>query len=228
MGEQLTFDLTTRTALGRDDFFVSPSNQTALASLEAFANGPFGKLILTGPKGAGKTHLTHVWAEITGAKVLSATALTTSPIDNLASLPFLAIEDVDHIAGSSAHEEALFHLHNLSLANGARLLMTAKGAPSHWGIELADLKSRMEGTMLVTLTRPDDALLGAVMMKLFADRQLAVPVTLLPYLLDRMERNFAAAQDLVAALDAQALSEGRAVTRALAAKVLDKRASSNS
>ena len=64
-------------------------------------------------------------------------------------------------------------------------------------------------------------LLSAVLVKLFADRQLAVPPALIPWLLQRMDRSFAGAQRLVAALDARALAEGRPVSRALAQAVLD-------
>ena len=71
------------------------------------------------------------------------------------------------------------------------------------------------------LAPPDDALLAAVIVKLFADRQIAVPPALVPWLVARMERSFTAAHDIVAALDARALALGRPVTRALAAEVLD-------
>ena len=50
---------------------------------------------------------------------------------------------------------------------------------------------------------PDDALLGALLLKLFADRQLVVAEALIAYLVRHMERSFAAAQAIVvAALDA--------------------------
>jgi chromosomal replication initiation ATPase DnaA len=71
------------------------------------------------------------------------------------------------------------------------------------------------------LEAPDDALLEALLVKLFADRQLAVGEELLRYLLARMERSFAAARALVAALDRAALAEGRAVTIPLARRVLE-------
>ena len=47
---------------------------------------------------------------------------------------------------------------------------------------------------------------------------------LISYLMARMERSFAAAQRLVDALDSAALSERVPVSRALAARVLDKAA----
>ena len=51
-------------------------------------------------------------------------------------------------------------------------LLTARTAPHLWGLTLPDLASRMQGTLLTELRAPDDALLSAVLMKLFADRQL--------------------------------------------------------
>jgi chromosomal replication initiation ATPase DnaA len=67
-------------------------------------------------------------------------------------------------------------------------------------------------------------LLTAVLAKLLADRQLTPKPDLIPYLLLRMDRSFAAAGDLVAALDAASLAQKKPVTRALAAQVLDNRA----
>ena len=79
----------------------------------------------------------------------------------------------------------------------------------------------LSATATAILQPPDDALLSALLVKLFADRQLQVPLALIPYLVARMDRSFAAAGLLVAALDAQALAERRAITRTLAAQVLD-------
>ena len=55
MPEQLTFDLPSKTALGRDDFFVSSANAAAVAMVEGWQSWPSRKLLLIGPSGAGKT-----------------------------------------------------------------------------------------------------------------------------------------------------------------------------
>jgi chromosomal replication initiation ATPase DnaA len=222
MARQLTFDLPARPALGRDDFFVSPANTNAVATIDDWQNWPLGKLVLAGPRGAGKTHLAHVWAAEANAAVLSVTQFAGQDVAALvASNRHIAIEDIDQVAGNADAEVALFHLHNLILGEGGRLLMTAVSAPTAWPITLPDLASRMQGTHVVALAAPDDPLLLAVLVKLFADRQLAVSPAVLTYLVSRMERSFQGAQSLVAALDIQALSEGRAVSQRLAAGVLD-------
>ena len=79
----------------------------------------------------------------------------------------------------------------------------------------------MQATPIAQLDGPDDALLSAVLVKLFADRQIAVPANLIPYLISRMPRSIGAARALVATLDTRALAAGRPITRALAGEILD-------
>jgi len=218
--QQLSFDLPSKPALGRDDFFVSPGNAVAVATIESEVPWPGGKLVLCGPAGSGKTHLCHVWAELSGASVVPAGDLAGADIPALADGP-VAVENVPGIARDLPAQNALFHLHNLAQAHSTPLLLTADIAPNHWELTLPDLQSRMSATTITTLPAPDDALLAAVLVKLFADRQITVQPDLIAYLLKRMDRSFDAAGRLVAALDKSALSKGKPVTRKLAATVLD-------
>lgn len=220
MAQQMTFDLPAKPALGRADFFISPTNALAVEMLENWAKWPGNKLALIGPKGSGKTHLTHVWASELDATVLLATDLAGADIPNLAEGP-VAIEDIREIARNAAAQEALFHLHNLTQQTGTPLLLTADIAPNHWGLSLPDLQSRMSATSVTTLPAPDDALLSAVLVKLFSDRQIDVQPKLIAYLTLRMERSFDAAGALVTALDQAALRERRPITQKVAAQVLD-------
>lgn len=221
MGEQLGLKLPARTARGREDFFVAPSNRMALAMIDAWRNWPQGKLLLMGPGCAGKTHLAHVWAEMSGAEIIPAAALTEETVPALAAAP-LVVEDVDRVAGDAGAERVLFHLHNLILAEGQPLMLTGQAPVAGWPVALPDLRSRLLGTSAVALEPPDDMLLQAVMVKLLADRQLTPPLNLMPYLLSRMDRSFASAIEVIDRLDAASLARKRPVTRALAVQVLDK------
>ncbi|WP_114967118.1 DnaA ATPase domain-containing protein [Alkalilacustris brevis] len=221
MSRQLVLDLPVRPALGRENFLVAPSNALAVRAVEDAAQWPGGKLALIGAAGAGKTHLAHVWAAETGATIIAARNLAGADIDRLARQGHVAVEDAEALCGDATAERALFHLHNHLLGMDGRLLITARTPPARWPIALPDLASRMQATQTATIEPPDDTLLAAVLVKLFADRQIAVQPELIAYLLRRMERSLAAAARLVAALDARALAEQRPVSRSLAAQVLD-------
>lgn len=223
MATQLGLALPVRTAHGRDDYLVAPSNAMAVAMIENWRNWTGAKMVLTGPSGAGKTHLAHVWADAAQAQIISACDLSSDAVPAL-SQTSVAVEDVPDIAQNPDAQTALFHLHNMVLAEGHSLLLTGTGSVVHWGLTLPDLESRLRGALETTIDSPDDALLSAVLVKLLADRQLMPPPDLIPYLLLRMDRSFAAANRIVAALDAESLARKRPITRALAAVVLDKEA----
>jgi len=219
MARQLSFDLPAREALGRDDFFVAPSNAMAVAMIDAAGSWPTPQLVLSGPAGSGKTHLAHVWATMTGAPILWAADLPGQDIPALAARPAV-IEDVPAIATDAAALEELFHLFNLSRALGQPLLLTGRPAPRHWNLALADIQSRIDSACHAELEPPGDQLLSAVLAKLFNDRQVTPKPDVIPYLLRHMERSFQAAAATVAELDRLSLSEGRQVSRTLAARVV--------
>ncbi|MFZ1468302.1 MAG: DnaA/Hda family protein [Paracoccaceae bacterium] len=220
MTRQLAFDLPAKDSLTRDEFFVSPANALALTALEGWQDWPGAKMVLVGPAGSGKTHLAHIWADLAGAILVTATDLAAADLPDLAQGGAVVVDDADTLAGQPEAEAALFHLHNL-LASGGVLLVTASSPPRDWGLRLPDLLSRMQAAPVIRLEPPDDALLSAVLVKLFADRQIEVTANLISYLLVRMPRGIGAARALVAALDAHALAAGRPITRALAADILD-------
>ena len=216
---QMAFDLGAPVWLRREDFFPSASNARALQAVEAWGGWPGGKLVLVGPGGSGKTHLAHVWAMAASAVVVAGVDLAGVDVPSLG--PRVVVEDAQRVAGDMRAEAALFHLHNLILPEG-RLLVTAAAPPRDWGLTLPDLVSRLQAAGLARLEAADDALLSAVLVKLFADRQITVLPNLIAYLVPRIERSLAAAGGVVAELDAAALAQGRAVTRALAVEMLDK------
>lgn len=221
MPRQLALSLPVAEAMTRADFFVSPANALALATLDGWHGWPAGKLVLVGPAGSGKTHLANIWAAEAGAVILPAADLAGAAPDALARWGRIVVEDAHTLAGEREAEVTLFHLHNILAASGGKLLLTAATPPAQWPLALPDLASRMQAAATVHIAPPDDALLSAVMVKLLADRQVAVNPQVLTYCVAHMERSLSAARALVAVLDARALAEGRPITRALAAEVLD-------
>jgi chromosomal replication initiation ATPase DnaA len=214
---QLALALDHTERLTRDDFLVGPSNESALAMIERWPDWPSRVIALAGPAGSGKSHLAAIWATQAGARFLSARALPETHLPTALATGALVVEDV---AEDGLDERAMFHLLNLARQEEAWLLLTVPTPPTQWTISLADLASRLRTVPAFALSSPDDALLRAVIVKLFADRQLEVDEALVGYLVSRIERSFAAARSAVALLDQEALRRKRPVNRALAAELL--------
>lgn len=220
---QLPLDLGHRAAMGSSDFLIAPCNRDAVAWIDAWPAWPAPLLVLHGPKGAGKTHLARVWCERSGAILCPiADVIRQDPRGLMTRRRFLAIEIDEPCGPAPEWEEPLLHLYNLAREMAGSLLIISPVAPSAWSIRLADLRSRVAAAPAVGIGMPDESLLGAILVKLFADRQIEIEAELITFLLARMERSFAAAQALVDRLDRAALAERRRVTIPLARRILDE------
>jgi chromosomal replication initiation ATPase DnaA len=222
--KQLAFDLPLDPRYGREDFLVSPSNERAYGLIERWPDWPDPILHLTGPKGSGKSHLASIWATSTRAWTIDAFEVSGERVPHLASNGALVIEDADR---GERDEAALFHLLNLSRERGAYLLLTSAAPIDAWGIRTPDLLSRLRLAPTVSLEPPDEALLKAVLVKLFVDRQLVVDTSVVAFLALRIERSLARAAETVVALDREALSRGRRITRAMAAEIIGQQPDSD-
>jgi chromosomal replication initiation ATPase DnaA len=212
---QLALALDHAESYAREDFLAGPSNESALALIDAWPDWPAHAVALVGPEGSGKTHLATIWAAAAGARVVSGRNLGEVDLRAALATGALVVEDAEHVGD----ERALFHLINMAREEGAFLLSTARTVPSLWPVAIADVVSRLRAMPVATMQAPDDALLRGVIIKLAADRQLQLDESVVGYLSNHIERSFAAARAAVIALDREALRQGRPPSRALAAEL---------
>ncbi|MBB4631349.1 HdaA/DnaA family protein [Sphingosinicella soli] len=187
---QFALPLDYRSADGEADFYISEANAEAVAMLDRWPDWPSRSLVLVGPEGAGKSHLLRLFA---------------SRRPGAAQL----FDDAD---APGRDEAAMFHAWNAAQSGGPALLVAARTSPGEWGIGLADLGSRLGAAGAVRIAAPDDALLAEIVAKSFRERGLRVSPIVIEYMIQRIERSFAAAATAVAAIDAAALAGRRAVT----------------
>jgi chromosomal replication initiation ATPase DnaA len=216
---QLAFALNHSESFAREEFLTGPSNAAAINLIEQWPDWPDRTLLLLGPEGAGKSHLAAIWAQTSGARLVAARALDNVSLPGMLATGALVVED---LSAGRYDERALFHLLNLVREEAGSLLITARLPPAAAPIALNDLASRVRSLPVVNLAAPDDVLLRAVIVKLFADRQLAVEESLVAYLVTRIERTFAAARMAVERLDREALRRKRPVTRVLAGELFPR------
>ncbi len=197
----------------RADFLEDSSNAEALAWIDRPDRWPLGRLALFGPVGVGKSHLARAIAAERGWRLMAGPMLRDLPEPAAGGT---VLDDADAVV----EDRALLHLINLCAERGEHLLLIGRDPPARWRVALPDLASRLRATTAIGVGAPSDALLGALLAKHFADRQLRVAPEVQSWLLMRLTRDAATLAEAVARLDRAALVARAPVTRALARAVL--------
>lgn len=214
---QLPLDLGHRASFGGDDFLVAPCNEAAVAWLDRWPNWPGPGLALWGPAGCGKSHLAHVFQACSGARIIQPFEFGDALLASLAEGNGELVLD----GAPPFDERVLLHLYNLLAERRGHLLILSREAPARWGVSLADLASRLAAMPAIRIDPPDEVLIEGLLVKLFADRQLAVQPEVVTYLVRRMERSFEAVRRTVARLDRESLARHRPVTLPLAREIVE-------
>jgi len=179
---------------GDEDFLIADANRGAFEHFKSWSTWPVMATLLTGPRKSGRSLLGRIFVRKTGGRLF----------DN----------------AESHDEEALFHAWNEAQERRKPLLIIADAPPPAWKIALPDLRSRLAATPHIRIDRPDDALLGGLVVKLLQDRGIATPPDLGDYLVPRMERSYVAVQLIVDLLDRATLVHSRRLTVPLARRAL--------
>jgi chromosomal replication initiation ATPase DnaA len=215
--QQLGLEWPLQPHFSREEFLTSDSNADALHMIEAWPHWPDTVLLLVGAPGSGKSHLATIWATNADAQMLSGSDLSNSDVVALSDHPALVIDAADDLG---AAEAPLFHLLNIARQDRKSILLTARRAPDFWGLKTPDLLSRLRLAPMAEIGAPDDALLQAVLKKLFRDRQLLVDPAVADFIALHIDRSLDIARALVATLDRMSLARGSAITRAMARELL--------
>jgi len=212
-GRQFALPLSLPASSAREDFLEDASNAQALAWLDRPGGWPLGRFALYGPAGVGKSHIARATAGAQGWRFLEGPALRGLPPPAPGGT---VLDDADAVA----EERALLHLVNLCAERGERLLLVGREPPARWPVRLPDLASRLRAGASAGIGHPGDALLGALLAKIFADRQLRVAPDLRAWLLQRLGRDAGTIAEAAARLDRAALAARAPLTRSLARAAL--------
>ncbi|MEM9169363.1 MAG: DNA replication protein [Pseudomonadota bacterium] len=206
----------------RQAFVAVDAAADALSFADAWIKSDAGFLAICGPDGSGKTHLGRILCAEFGEPGADADCLTASaPVDVVALLDkgarFVFVDD----AHCAPKPQDLVDFLIAAAAAGLRVAVAGAGAPADWARGLKDLETRLEAMPRVTMAPPGEALLQALIAKLFQDRQLDVSADVVRYAAERLPRRFDAARAFVAAADGMANERQGPVTKALARQAIE-------
>ncbi|MEZ6024158.1 MAG: hypothetical protein R3C16_12265 [Hyphomonadaceae bacterium] len=202
-----------------DTLVVTEANRAAAGLLTDWRAWPGGALALSGPQGAGKTHLALAWALEAGARQISPSASPDGAVAVFREAGGrLLIDDADQ-----ARDEAMFwRILDLARSQQGAVLLVGQAPPSRWAVALPDLRSRLAAMPAARLGEPDEALLEVVLRRLCREQFIQLRDDAANYLVLRLPRTFAAVRDTVAVLDADLVKGARPVTLTAAKRALEK------
>ncbi len=212
---QLTLPFAHRPHLRAEDFLDAPSNAAARAWLDRTAEWPMRRLALFGEGAVGKTHLLHIWAARRGGLVMDGLSLGRQTLAFAPPTAPLAIDNADETAAVP-----LLHVLNAAAESGYPVLLAAREAPARWPVGLPDLASRLKAILAVCVAAPGEGLLRSILMRMLAERQLAVPEPVQEWMLTRLPRTPDALREAAGRFDRESLTAGKSSPRAIAARVV--------
>ena len=228
MYQQLTLNIAQPLAYSFESF-VSGSNEQLVTRLQMLADGSLaGNLYVWGDPGCGKSHLLQAVCDLVQDHqrhgiYLSCRQLLELPaeaIEGLEQLDLVALDDIDVLAGHEEWEEAMFHFYNRAAMESTSLLFSARVSPQGIGVQLPDLKSRLNAGETYRLAALSDADKRQFLTQAAQQRGFHLNDDVADFIMQRSARDTVSLQKIIECLDHTSLTEQRRITVPFVKKVL--------
>ena len=184
--DQIALPLDWPQSAGDARLILSEANREAFDHFRKWSMWPVKATILTGPRRSGRSLLARSFVERVGGRLFDG--------------------------AERGDEQQLFHAWNDAQDSGRPLVMITDIVPPQWEPRLPDLRTRIAVTPVARIGLPDDHLFARLIELLFADRGLHVPGEALRFMVERLERDYWAAERAVEAVDRFAIAERARLT----------------
>jgi len=232
MSRQLALGVRLRDSSLFESYYPGRNQATVDALLSLRTSEPPTCVFLHGAASTGKTHLLQAWCARAGRRGEATAYLPLADLLSLGpdllagcgELDGVCVDDIGLIAGRRDWERALFTLHQQLDERHGRLVVAGVLPPAQSGIELADLRSRLGGGLLLTLhTLAEAEQIRALQLRAQL-RGFELPDEAARYLLRRLPRDMATLCSLLDQLDEASLAAQRKLTVPFVKNVLERTA----
>lgn len=200
-----------------EDYIITQSNQSAWTLIKGWpnwGNSSLSNIIhIYGERSSGKSHLASIWKKKAGAHLAIKSLLEDREFVDTNYI----LDGLENFLGS---EQLVLHLFNHVLGLKKFMLITSQQPINQLGIKLPDLYSRLQGIVSVKIESPDDKMVEAMVAKYFSDSQILVSAQTIKYLVNRIDRSYAAMSDILSAIDRASLLKKSRISIALIKNIL--------
>jgi len=173
-----------------------------------------------GPLSVGKTHLLQAMCARAHGNSQSAAYLPLAEVawlggeilSGYGQFSLVCLDDAEAVAGNASWERALFRLHQELDEQAGRLVMSGGAPPAALPFKLADLASRLNGGVVLTLQPLDEQEQLAALQLRAQLRGCELPEETGQFLLRRLPRNMTALCSFLDELDEASLVAQRRLT----------------
>ncbi|MEX1032371.1 MAG: DnaA regulatory inactivator Hda [Cellvibrionaceae bacterium] len=200
---------------------TSPNRQ-AVAALEGQWKPDGDRLVyLWGAPGAGLTHLLQAACHAAQEKQYSAQYLPLEELagfapqslfEGLETQDLICLDGLEVVAGNRIWEEALFDLFNRVYDAGRRLVFSAPSGPKELPLQLEDLRSRLNWSVVYQIRRLDDEEKQTALRMRAKARGMDMSSEVARFILSRAPRDMNELFFLLSRLDELSLQEQRKLT----------------
>lgn len=204
----------------RLDAFHAGANAAAVAAVRALATtlgAPW--VFLSGPEGAGKTHLLIGACQEAGARRTLYLPLASlgagqaeQALTDIEDADLVCVDDVHAIGGHRGAEVALFDAYNRCRATGTAMLFAGRAPPGQLPLVLPDLASRLSACLRFALKPLDEQARREVLRERARARGFEVDDAVLDFLFRRHARDLGALLALLDRVDRESLAAQRRIT----------------
>lgn len=213
--EQLPLQFSSYVNFDIENYIITDSNQEAFNWINKWPKWYVNSSCIFGEKGSGKTYLAKIWQKKSNAMLVTSQLLRARSYFEVTATSYV-LEDLEAFI---EQKEDLFCFLNHLLHAKKFLLITSEVAPMKVNFGLPDLQSRLNSIFCITIKKPNEDMVGQILVKYFSDRQIIVDGNVISYLMHNIDRSYAAIAKVVDTLDKYALMNHRKISIPLVKEV---------
>ena len=190
-----------------NDFYVSKSNYFAFKLIEKWPSWEKNILNIFGEKFSGKTHLVEIFESKYKAIRMQEKDLNNNIFKSLKLHENVILDNFEN----KSDEKILYSLFNLVDQDNKYLIITSKKPLIEMQFLLKDLASRVKNCLMAEISKPDDELIFALILKNFSDRQISLDKKLIDYIVKRIDRSYSKIKEFIYKVDEMSLKQKKPI-----------------
>ena len=201
LNKQLLFKFNNKKNFNYNDFYVTKSNFYAFNLVNNWPKWEKNIINIHGEKFSGKSHLSEIFREKYKAKIFFEKDINENFFKTIKIHENLVLDNFEN----KTSEKLIYTLFNFVDQDNKYLIINSRVPIVKMSYKLKDLTSRIKTCLLVEISKPDDDLIYALILKYCSDKQIKIDNKLIEYIIKRIDRSYGKIFNFIYKLDKMSL-----------------------